>query len=203
MAESNNIYNISNISTAPTLIQCYCCKELKKPEEMRKGKNKPCKLCAQQKEKELRQRHKEKFKISPVVKPEKHKCYKCKEYLNGKFFSLDKCRPSGIGNICKYHSTIEQLEKRKKSLSITRDQFFKLLYEPCTYCGSKENIGVDRSNNDIGYTYENCVACCSTCNYMKGELNMNDFLNHVKKIRAHHRKTTILQLLDELNICQG
>lgn len=36
---------------------------------------------------------------------------------------------------------------------------------------------LDRKNSDIGYTKENCVVCCSTCNAIKGNtLNYEDMM---------------------------
>ena len=71
---------------------------------------------------------------------------------------------------------------------------------PCMYCGdsleTKYNqdgfngnfvyTGIDRVNNDEGYTKDNAIPCCSTCNYMKKNLSVTDFLNHVKKIFYHN-----------------
>lgn len=47
-----------------------------------------------------------------------------------------------------------------------------LYKEPYTR-GKVRNIdrryNLDRKNNSIGYTKENCVVCCSLCNYIKGK----------------------------------
>lgn len=53
----------------------------------------------------------------------------------------------------------------------------------CFYCKSKftNNQTVDRFNNDLGYTKENCVAACSRCNHIKGSITKND-IKLVKKI---------------------
>jgi hypothetical protein len=55
--------------------------------------------------------------------------------------------------------------------------------DKCHYCGEKiiwsehttykeRNINrkynLDRKDNNIGYTKDNCVVCCSLCNYVKG-----------------------------------
>ena len=45
--------------------------------------------------------------------------------------------------------------------------------------------GIDRLNPENGYSIENCVPCCSTCNYMKHTQQTSDFLEHVKKIYNH------------------
>ena len=45
--------------------------------------------------------------------------------------------------------------------------------------------GVDRVDNNIGYTLENSVSCCSWCNSMKNILPVNEFLNKIKKIHDY------------------
>lgn len=45
--------------------------------------------------------------------------------------------------------------------------------------------GIDRIDNNLGYTKDNCVSCCYMCNSFKSDFAINDFLNHVKKIFIH------------------
>jgi hypothetical protein len=40
--------------------------------------------------------------------------------------------------------------------------------------------GIDRLDNNKGYTVNNCVACCRICNTMKMELSVEEFKNHIK-----------------------
>ncbi len=67
------------------------------------------------------------------------------------------------------------------------DKWFDITNGDCFYCGSPPPNGVDRKNSDRGYFKNNIVSCCSVCNYMKGDMNLNDFKKQVKKI---HRFTT-------------
>lgn len=41
--------------------------------------------------------------------------------------------------------------------------------------------GIDRVDPTKGYIIDNCVPCCTTCNYMKRILQRDEFLDHVKK----------------------
>ncbi len=63
--------------------------------------------------------------------------------------------------------------KRHKEWNIEQDLYFELIKQPCYYCtASMENvtgIGLDRLNNDIGYTATNVVSCCGACNSGKGD----------------------------------
>lgn len=62
-----------------------------------------------------------------------------------------------------------------------------LITQPCFYCGyfnkdEEKYIGVDRINSEIGYTKENCVSCCTICNYMKNSMDVASFLRKVREI---------------------
>lgn len=48
--------------------------------------------------------------------------------------------------------------------------------------------GIDRINNKIGYEIENCVSCCSLCNWMKREFDKEIFLSHIKSICDYQRR---------------
>lgn len=45
--------------------------------------------------------------------------------------------------------------------------------------------GLDRVDNNKGYTLENCVTCCWECNNIKSSSNQSDFLEHIKMITKH------------------
>jgi hypothetical protein len=63
-----------------------------------------------------------------------------------------------------------------------------LMNMPCTFCNYETEYdklgGIDRLYVDKGYTSENCVSCCSMCNYMKGCLSPNVYINRCKHITA-------------------
>lgn len=73
--------------------------------------------------------------------------------------------------------------------------FEKLINGECYYCGDiksnkliKKNYkpfyynGIDRVNNEIGYTKENCVSCCEFCNKAKRNITVDEFYNKCYKI---------------------
>lgn len=91
------------------------------------------------------------------------------------------------------------------------DQFIKIIKQNCYYCNSvpiKYNPylkkdgnfrdkpmtnftierswvyinGIDRLNNNKGYTLENSVPCCIPCNEAKMDRSFEEFINHAKKI---------------------
>lgn len=51
---------------------------------------------------------------------------------------------------------------------------------------NKETVnGIDRVDSKIGYYIDNCVTCCTMCNYMKQAHSKESFLEQVKKIYNH------------------
>ena len=87
-------------------------------------------------------------------------------------------------------------EKRNYEFSLTNEEFFFLIEQECYYCGtSPETVwkshrkehntviynGIDRKNNDLGYTLENSCSCCKRCNYFKNNISLDDFKNLVTK----------------------
>ncbi len=64
------------------------------------------------------------------------------------------------------------------------DEQFKLFWQrECFYCNNQiETIGIDRRDNQIGYSMDNCVSCCEVCNRMKWILGEEEFYSHILKI---------------------
>lgn len=61
-------------------------------------------------------------------------------------------------------------------------EFFDFCQKDCFYCGrSAEHFsppinGIDRVNNAMGYSKENCVPCCSQCNIAKNKHSAESFI---------------------------
>ena len=96
-------------------------------------------------------------------------------------------------------------KKDQRSFELSEITFRELTSSNCFYCGvepskpyrrprnkfSKTDSpvylcnGIDRIDSAIGYTEDNCVSCCETCNYMKRSLPQDVFLSHVRAIVKH------------------
>jgi deoxycytidylate deaminase len=52
--------------------------------------------------------------------------------------------------------------------------------QPCIYCGKQiTTAGIDRIDNNVGYTIDNCVACCRVCNWMKMQMDVDEWFDHM------------------------
>lgn len=106
---------------------------------------------------------------------------------------------------CKAHAKLDGRE-----WSLTLDEAAKLISGNCFYCGrpphrlynsmkNRSKIGadkikdlklvatgtilingIDRKNNDIGYTKQNCVSCCTPCNTEKSVMAFAAFMRRKK-----------------------
>jgi len=94
-----------------------------------------------------------------------------------------------------YKSYIRDSPKRGKGdFKLDFETFSELVKSPCHYCKSQtdsETNGIDRVNNDIGYTKENCVPACWKCNRMKSFYHPMFF---VKKCKIILKETIPTQL---------
>lgn len=83
--------------------------------------------------------------------------------------------------------------------ALTDEQILFLHKQNCHYCGvSPSNIcspkkfngdyvynGIDRMDNDVGYTVDNSITCCSNCNYAKRNRTYEEFKDWIKQVHLH------------------
>lgn len=128
-------------------------------------------------------------------------CEKCQQYntnlerrLSGykkQFERTEKCR---------YSKSKRAAKDRGMEFTLTLQQATELTIDrKCHYCNGElpsTTIGLDRMNNENGYTLENCVPCCTVCNQIKSNLfTYEEFLEiskqpAYKKMRQRNNKFT-------------
>jgi len=130
-------------------------------------------------------------------------CSKCKIPKTALDFYVDRTKARGHVARCKqcYSETSSKVlafkpYRREASLQagavrrglayeLTREQFMTFWQKPCTYCGDAiPTVGLDRVENDKGYTLDNLVSCCAVCNSMKSSMTMAQFLARCGRIAA-------------------
>jgi hypothetical protein len=83
-------------------------------------------------------------------------------------------------------------EKREKFVNLTQEQFNRLVTSPCFYCAysnEKEIVGINRIDNEKGYSLENCVPACKFCNRAKHILHPIFFVKKCEIISKHQSNT--------------
>ena len=88
-------------------------------------------------------------------------------------------------------------KKRGLSFGLSREDFKKLTRSNCHYCdsaptriskrkfgnGDYKYNGIDRKNNNKGYTKGNSLSCCFICNRAKGNMSYRNFRQWITKIK--------------------
>ena len=116
--------------------------------------------------------------------------------------------------LCKqYNSYKGAARKCGREWALTKEEFLSIASKNCHYCGEppKERTystsfrrdtktlgerrtvqvvkftsnGVDRIDSSEGYRVDNCVPCCSDCNWAKRTRTPEEFVSHSMKVAMH------------------
>ena len=102
-------------------------------------------------------------------------------------------------NAALYHIK-HSAKTRRVDFALSDEETLKLMEEPCYWCGrSKVNTssqksyngefrynGIDRLDNNNGYTVGNVVPCCGPCNRTKNILGKDEFISYCIMIAERH-----------------
>ncbi len=74
----------------------------------------------------------------------------------------------------RFRNSRKNAGNRHKEWALTIEQYKLITNLPCYYCGGyfgkvETGSGLDRLDNNIGYTITNIVSCCYTCNKIKND----------------------------------
>ena len=112
------------------------------------------------------------------------------------------CKDPTMSRFIRRHITkyARSAQVRGVEWSLTDSDAMTLFSENCYYCGAAPNLflksskgetapravnGIDRVDNDKGYTKNNTVSCCSNCNYAKGDMAQHSFIAMIESIYRH------------------
>ena len=94
-------------------------------------------------------------------------------------YSLDYKKPPS------FLDYVRGAKARGFSFALTRDEFDSLVFGDCFLCGTAGPNGLDRVDNILGYSVGNCRSCCKHCNYAKGALPLDLFLEWASRLAAN------------------
>ena len=77
--------------------------------------------------------------------------------------------------------------KRKIEWSITDEQAFFLMLQPCFYCGAEPKTisGIDRMDPASGYAWSNVVPCCTEDNMSKQSMTSVEYFARCAEVGRH------------------
>lgn len=101
-----------------------------------------------------------------------------------------------------FYSYTKNARVANREFTLSKDEFRVLILSPCYYCGRlpsnsynftrkmRKTVllykciygGIDRKEQNGGYTSENVVPCCKDCNYAKHTKSHDEFLDLITKI---------------------
>ncbi len=93
------------------------------------------------------------------------------------------------------HTGVHYCVYNKRSIEryqtdIPRDMYDRIVAHACYLCGKTPSKthknGIDRFDNDIGYTDANCRPCCGDCNMMKRDYSYELLMEKMEQIRNKH-----------------
>jgi len=105
-----------------------------------------------------------------------------------------------------FRNYLKAATRRNYFFKLTTEECYKLLDGNCHYCGLEPHMGwkgtkrkkmdtspfrvngVDRVNNSIGYSVDNCVSCCKFCNNSKSTMTTEEFISHITRIYTYQNK---------------
>jgi hypothetical protein len=117
--------------------------------------------------------------------------------------NIKRTLPNGISvknNL--YKKLLHSASKRGLVVTISIDEFTKLAEQKCHWCGNDPSIsklrkdgssswasnGIDRLDNSIGYTIDNCVPSCFPCNRAKRDMSLKEWDEYLDRLVNHQRK---------------
>ncbi len=135
-----------------------------------------------------------------LIEGKADRCYSC----SGKTNRLGK----GIAGL---HELIDSYKRgakdREYAWGLTDEEVVLITSSFCRFCGiepaqkiwrrnkacteeSREwsvyiYNGIDRWDNKLGYTFDNCVPCCKRCNRAKDTMSGEEYIAHINKQHAH------------------
>jgi 5-methylcytosine-specific restriction endonuclease McrA len=102
---------------------------------------------------------------------------------------------TSTGPVNRYTRQKYRAEKQRGLVwDLTREQYSAFTGKNCYYCGTNEiglrGVGLDRLDNKKGYTIDNVVPCCFSCNKVKSDVltqqEMKIAMDSVLYLRSSH-----------------
>lgn len=144
-------------------------------------------------DKQYAQENKEKIQQYQKEYREEHKLSNAeyqKQYRIKNKDRLDEYKKSPHVRYTRYR---QNAKNKNRNFDLSEADFTEMTKRQCIYCGEYSDTyegepfnGIDRVDSNLGYSIDNCVPCCATCNRMKLDLDINDWISKMKQIISHY-----------------
>jgi len=106
---------------------------------------------------------------------------------------------------CNYLDYKYRANKKGLSFELSKKDFDDISKNNCYYCNKPNSLnhynGIDRMNNERGYSLDNSISCCAECNCSKRDLSDVKFINICKRIADNNIHAFVS--LPEMKACDG
>lgn len=128
------------------------------------------------------------------------------EYVRGvKLDPLEQVAFSETQRTTYYHMYRRSAKLRNLEFYDDREFIKSFMIKPCYYCGGISNkpSGIDRVDTERGYTPDNSVPCCTTCNLAKLNYKSSDFAEWRVRVYNYMLEVGAFQDPQKLLNCRG
>lgn len=105
----------------------------------------------------------------------------------GKIIKAKQDSKFGNSLLGRYANYKAGAKRRGLNFELSLEKFSEITNKDCFFCGKKSpnklHVGIDRANAEEGYQERNCLPCCTVCNRMKSQMNVEEFFTHIKMIQ--------------------
>jgi hypothetical protein len=86
-------------------------------------------------------------------------------------------------------------ESRKYEWALSQGEARNLIIGSCFYCALPNCQGIDRRDNNLGYSPSNSVSCCKHCNFAKHSMTEQEFYEWLDRLARYQGYTRQEKLL--------
>ena len=133
------------------------------------------------------------------INSETKTCKNCREQNKKQDKLRDKEKRNLLGRTSinqSFRSYMKEANRRNLEFQLSKDIFCNIIKENCHYCNEINNEknfnGIDRLDSNKGYMVDNCVSCCSLCNYLKNKTSFDVFINRIQHIVTYSKNKILL-----------
>ena len=99
----------------------------------------------------------------------------------------------------KYRQYKRRCKEKGMQFKLSLWKFSFYIQKNCYICNKKKCGGLDRIDNNIGYTEKNVSPCCFDCNRLKANKTVDEFKQYLARLNPNHPLLTGFNKINNYN----